>query len=374
MNKIGVSLLIGLFFALTLSACSIHIGHSHLVKSEDFFFHLQAPNKDARRNLRFNEDENAISTLPQGVKLTVRDTSHGEKRELTVFNPYDNIEFKYKLNNKERPYGESERQWFASIVPKILRQTGLNKEARILRINNKQGTSELINEIKLIESDSVRADYIAFSIANLSLNEKEKTELIMLATTIESDAELSGLLTAFFGTELTKNKKREVLKLARTIQSDYELSSLLQKAPESYFMQNDVQNSLFELTEFIQSDYELSRFFVLKAKSIVLDQETLPRIVSSLETIKSDYEMNRALKAISTNSAKNLSSQTLIALINLAQREIQSDYELSSFLQSIILVKELDSLLAEAIQLATLNMSSSYEKGQVLVLLTEKLI
>ena len=356
------NVLLVIFIAM-LSACSIHIGHRHMIYDDDFFFELKAPNKASRNALSFNDDETDIEVLPESISLVIGDLVLGQKRRLQIENVSGKVEYEYRVNGKVSAYNSDAQLWFASQVPRILRETGINKTERIQRIYQANGAVALINEIALIESDSSKGAYLLETIQTIKLESSELSALISLSSTIESDATLSAILQAAVDSATSEIDVNAVLQPAKTIESDASLSSLLGNLPSEQLGTHSVQKTFFNLAQTIESDSLLSDVFVKQVANMTVASESADAMLNSLNSIQSDYQMREAMTALAKSSNHE---RHLVDLVKLAQNEIHSDYELASLLLQIIDDNEISQELQEQVYTAANSIDSDYERSRVL--------
>ncbi|MGS2719795.1 hypothetical protein [Paraglaciecola aestuariivivens] len=331
---------------------------------------IQSPNGDSKSGIRFNQDESAIAVLPTKVKIELSDYSDGIKRKLTIYNPDDRTLYDYQIDGRSAPYDAVAQQWFATQIPKILRETGIDAKGRINRIFARYGAQGLFEEVSHIRSDHVRGIYLQTAINTLPLQESDLAQSISLMSSIDSDYQLRTLLQNVVDSHLSQERLIQLLEVSRNIQSDYELSTFLTHFPKRYLANDEIQIAFFNTSLSIQSDNEISKLFVEQVQNIKVSNNAFAAMLASLQTIQSDYEMHKALSALL--SSPNFTANKP-ALIELATQNIQSDHELSLVLIATINSADFTPELQSAIQNAALNMQSEHEKGKVLISLVEAL-
>jgi hypothetical protein len=363
--------LTSIFIIFTLSACSLHIGHRQIVKEDGFYLSIKAPNKNTKNQIRFSNDETALAVLPEEVEIEVSQTVQGTKRHLHVLNRDGQLAYIYRVGGKKTSFDASAEQWFANQIPRILRETGADYKQRVQRIYKNDDFEGIRQEIALIDNDTVKRDYLAFSMSSLVLSEDQSLQSIALANTIESDHELLQLLLEFLDSSLSDAAVLQLFEVSKSIQSDYELGTLLETISFDRLHTAELQKAFFDIGQFIQSDYELSQVFIKQAKNMNLFDAGFAASLSALSTIQSDFEMRKALSEMVMLTQSN---QYTVELIRLASQNIQLDYELSAFLIDTIDTKDITDSLQLSIREAIIQIDSEYEKGKVLIRLNQKLM
>ena len=366
-----VAKLTSIFIIFTLSACSLHIGHRHIVSKDGFYLSIKAPNKKTKNKIRFSNDETALAVLPEEVEIEVSQSVQGTKRHIHALNRGGQVAYTYRIDGKKISFDASAEQWFANQIPRILRETGVDYKQRAQRIYQNDGFEGIRQEIALIDNDTVKRDYLAFSMNSLLLSDDQRLQTIALANTIESDHELLQLLQEFLDSSLSEAAVLQLFDVSKSIQSDYELGTLLETINFDRLHNAELQKAFFDISQLIQSDYELSQVFIKQAKNMNLFDEALAASLSALSSIQSDFEMQKALSEMVMLTQSN---QYTVELIRLASHNIQSDYELSAFLIDTIDTKDITDLLQLSIREAIIQIDSEYEKGKVLIRLNQKLM
>ncbi|WP_139141982.1 hypothetical protein [Alteromonas lipolytica] len=360
-----------IFAILSLSACSVHLGYRQVVMNDGFYINIKAESSEARNRILFNDEETALVSMPSQSALEISDSSLGIDRSLVISRDEGEITYTYSLNDRQAPFDEDARQWFASQVPQILRQTGLNARERSQRIYAQSGVNGLLAETEQIDSDSVKAEYLELALTTTLRSEEEKAVFLNESTLVSSDYERRKLLTEVIHHNASPAITAAALKAAAEISSDYELSELLIDVPANTLCSPDVQSEFFIASQSVESDYELSQVFIKRGSTIKLHPGNEALFLRSLESIDSDYEMKQALIALLDMPG---SSKQLPALIAVAAKHIDSDYELATMLLAVLDQQALSKTTLDAVRRAATTLDSDHEKGRVLIRLNDVLL
>ncbi len=113
-------------FGVLLSACVTLPGHRFIIDETDYFLHIEAPSKQQRSLIRFNQEQTALTHLPENVWIVFRVTDSQGKHRLRIVNKANVITYQYTINGKQVTFGESQNLWFAQYIPRIIDESGAN--------------------------------------------------------------------------------------------------------------------------------------------------------------------------------------------------------------------------------------------------------
>ncbi|MBV1911913.1 MAG: M56 family metallopeptidase [Kangiellaceae bacterium] len=350
--------------------------------------------------IEFNDAETAIVKFPADsyLDISIEERGEDEQRILIERDGNDDVEYTYYLDGDKRPFDSEAKEWFASALPTIFRQTGLNAKERVARIKKNGGDQAVLEEVTFIKSDFVQGVYMKELFAISQLSEDDFSEAMTLTENIQSDFEISNVLSEAVSTQSLSNEKwAQLFKSSMTIQSDFELSGLLKKTVSHLSNEGKVQDYFFEAADSIQSDFEMKNLFAHFLSNQKVDDEFLLKMFRAAEEIQSDFELASLLQLSNQQSvstqvlfdayiklAKSISSDfemrrafesiisdgmsdaQLIDIIDTASDHISSDFELASVLTSVIDASSSTDSVREALYHAADNISSSYESNRVL--------
>lgn len=351
-----------------------------------------------RGKIIFTDDETDVKYISPGGFLKFSKRSFGNKRIIILEGESNNgINREYREGSKELPFEPDGRKWMASVLPEIIRTTGIGAEERAKKFYANGGIDALLKEIDMLPTNYVRRIYYdaSFKIPALKTNDMEVL-VSDAGENITSSYELSQILTnnseaigkddqtvaaamnvakdigssyeqsKIFKHYLTKvnlnaSNKALIINHVREIGSSYEQSRVLQAVIEADLTKENI-NLVFNEVEHINSSYEQSKILqLLISKQPVADLD-LNKLLETVDKISSSYEQAKVLTQL-INAAQLNSSQIII--VAKGAKLISSSNEQSKLLQSIIKEQTLDEASINAILETTYDIGSSYEQSQV---------
>jgi beta-lactamase regulating signal transducer with metallopeptidase domain len=288
---------------------------------------------DVYNTVEFNEAETDVVRLGKGARLELVEERLGVKREIKIYGKDGIIQRRYKVDGDERPLDAEGRAWLATTLPKLMRETGVNAEARSERILAKGGVPALLEEITLIQSDSARATYLGLLFANGKLDDSQM---------------------------------QRALSLAQDISSDYELRRALQQGLSQQALSPPRQAQLLGLAAQIGSDFERAELLISMAERVPADAALLPAWRDAVDDISSDFERRRVLEAVLASGRG--SSVAALLVLELAQ-DISSDFELRQVLEKAARATRGDTAVLAAFVQCSREIGSDFERREALVAL-----
>jgi len=123
LNKFRITIFV--LLCISLSACITLPGHRQTIDEGDFYLHITAPNKAIKSLIRFNTEKTDIAYIPSKAKMELVVADDQGRHDLKIKSSKGTIVYKYRLNGRRKQFGTEQREWFASLVPKIISKTGL---------------------------------------------------------------------------------------------------------------------------------------------------------------------------------------------------------------------------------------------------------
>ncbi len=349
--------------------------------------------------MKLSEDESEILEFPEDSYLSYSIKKRGQDEiKIKIERDDDEVEYKYYVDGDKTEYDQKAKKWFATVLPELLRRTGLNAKERVARFKQRGGDQAVLEEIKLIQTDYVTGLYMKELLNISQLSSADLNQLISQAESIESDFELANVLKAVISSQsLDDESWQQLFSASQTIQSDFELANLLKKSVNKLSNNDEAQALFFEAASSIQSDFEMRNLFAEFLDNQTVDKAFLGRMLKAAEEIQSDFELASLLqkadknlladpklfddylevsksissdfemrRAFSELVSKELSTQQLVSLIKVATDEISSDFELASLLSRMAEQADGDKVLVEALYEASDEISSDSEQIRVL--------
>lgn len=319
---------------------------------------------DVYNTVEFNDAETDVVRLGKGARLELVEDRLGVKREIKIYGKDGIIQRRYTVDGDERPLDADGRAWLATTLPKLMRDTGINADARSTRILAKGGVPALLDEIALIQSDSARATYLGLLFSKAKLDDAQQQRALQLATDINSDFELRRALQEGLARQtLSPARQAQLLALATQVGSDFERAELLISFADALPVQDALAPAWREAVDGIGSDFERRR--VLEA---LLDagrgSASAGLLVLDLaEGIGSDFELRQVLDKAAAHT--RLGPAVLAAFVQ-RSRDIGSDFERREALVALLKAGPVDAAVASATLDAVPGIGSDFEATEVL--------
>jgi predicted RNA-binding protein with EMAP domain len=355
-----------------------------------------------RGKIIFTDDETDVKYISPGGFLRFSKRSFGNKR--TIFLEGEDqgvITREYREGSKKLPFDPEGRKWMASVLPDIIRTTGIGAEERVKKFYKEGGIDAVIAEISMLPTNYVQSKYYTAALElpnlsaneqirlikdagqkigssyelskilvangkNISKNEKAVAAAIEVAGEISSSYEQSKVYKHYLTkTDISADNKTMVIKGVREISSSYEKSKVLLSALQDDLNKENIDLVIDEV-QHVNSSYEQSKVLQYLIKNQSTEELELDNILKAISEISSSYEQGKVLRQLV--GGKELSTKQVVTVTKAASY-INSDYEQSKFLQSILSEQELDEEALNAILSMTNEVNSSYEKSKILQLI-----
>jgi bla regulator protein blaR1 len=417
-STVGLCLTFSLLVLIVLPGCSVSMLHadekgnfsqnSYSTKTGTRSFNSHSNHDGIKTrtkakltgDMKLSEDETEILEFPEDSYLSysVKQPGQDEIKIKIERDGDDNVEYKYYVDGDKKEFDQKAKNWLASVLPELLRRTGLNVKERVARFKKRGGDQAVLEEIELIQTDYVTGLYMKELLSISQLSSTDLGKLISLSESIESDFELANVLKVVISSQsLGDEGWQQLFAASQTIQSDFELANLLKKSVNHLSNSDDAQVLFFKAASSIQSDFEMRSLFETFLDNQTVNKAFLGRMLAAAESIQSDFELASLLlladenlladpalfdsylelsKSISSDFEmrrafsklinKNLTTQQLVSLVQVAADEISSDFELSSLLSKVADQANGDKVLIDALYEASEEISSDSEQIRVL--------
>jgi len=301
-----------------------------------------------RGKVWFTDDDRDVQQLEPGGRLMIEErVRYGPERMLIITAAANgSLERTYIVDGKTQPFDGAGQAWLSSLLPEIIRETGVGAVERVRRIHAKHGVSGVLDEIDLIRSSSNRRLYLTTLMNEARLNPSEAVRALRAAGKISSSSEKAGVLIAAADklpmsdasvrgayveaarsisssselrralTRLLEDGSlddavlRDALAVAGSISSTSEKASILVLAAQRHKFDDDrLRTAFFNAAESISSSSEKRRVLVALLRAQGTDKEIVRGVVQSARTISSDSEKTAVLMEVSALQIKDTSRQ-----------------------------------------------------------------
>jgi len=355
-------------------------------------------NIEFRGDIEFNDDESDVAKLSPGGFIKFSKRSFGTKRTVIIeADAKGQINREYYEGRQEVAFEPEGRKWLASVLPDIIRTTGIGAEGRVKKFYKKGGIETVLNEISKISSNYIKGIYYDVALSISGLTDKEIVDITTSAgNEITSNYELGQVLlrnqdiflrsetsiqamikaTGKIGSnydkanvyktalkhELSPSSKKMIIKGVSNISSNYEKSGVLIQLLSQDLSVENVELVLDEV-DHISSSYEQSKVLQYMINKQDIKELDMSELLTTVGEIGSDYEKGKVFNSI---ISKTELTPEQIALIARNSEQISSDYEQAKLLGSLMSKQKLDSKGIDEIIRMTRSLSSSYDQSKIL--------
>lgn len=281
-----------------------------------------------------NDTDTDIATLsPDGyVKVSDGAWLRGRSVEFSA-DARGNITRRFRVGSTERPFEPEGREWLARILPRFIRQSGLNAKERVARFLSGGGIDAVLAEIARIDGSYGKRLYFSQLLRQAPLDAGGARRVLEQAgREIDSDYELATLLIDVTGRLVLDAAARQAyFAAAKGIDSDYEMRRVYTAALDRGGMTVPLVVSLLEGARELDSDYEAATLLIDVVRRQRIDGALRTPFFGALTTIGSAYEKARVLQALLRRG--DVAEDTLVAAID-ETLSIASDHEASQVLMA----------------------------------------
>ena len=96
-------------------------------------------------HIDFNDDESKIINFPQDSSFDLTIVENGVKRRILIKSDDSNPSYTYYLNGDINDFDKNAQNWFASVIPEVLRTTDINANKLVERISRAKGSEAYFN-------------------------------------------------------------------------------------------------------------------------------------------------------------------------------------------------------------------------------------
>jgi hypothetical protein len=282
-------------------------------------------------------DGSGVTGLSRRGSLDLALTRDGTDRRVVYTSTDGPIERQYFLDGEEQPWGPEAERFETDVMPIVLRETVLNVEERVAWLIDNRGQSGLLDEIELIDSDFAQRVYSIEYAKTATIAPADFDRLMRIAKdNLSSDFELRLTLTEVYNQEQPSGEQLVALLAAATS---------------------------------LDSDFEARLLLMHVVAQMPNTPEAATAYLDVLATIDSDFEMRLALSPLVTRA--DLADDLIARSIEVAGREINSDFELRILLATAASRVGTSDALAGAYTVAAASINSDFEHRLALTMLAD---
>lgn len=324
----------------------------------------------ATSKVTFNADETDIVAIDGDGTVSLEEEAGGVKHRVEYANGGSGIVKRYWRDGAERPIDADAKQWLSTIIPRMMREAGIDAVARVDRFYKAGGAQAVLAEVTQMGSDHARGLYLRMLLGNYKLDTDAVDDALKLTATIDSDYERRNVLsTALAKQKLDNAGLAALLKISATIGSSYERAEVLSDAVTQIAPHADLRRVWLKAALAMDSDYERRR--ALTAMIDAYDgADMLVEIVTAAGALDSDYEKREILR---TAASRTRDPEGLAVPYAQTCKSLSSDYEQREALMALVRTGQLQRAGTLAVLDAVDAIGSDYERRTVMVALAKKM-
>ena len=318
--------------------------------------------------IEFTDDDTNVKTLAPGGFFEIEQSRgwfswRGPTRFSARAASDATISRTFAIDGKTASEDEG-RRWLKTILPTLIRHTGIGAKARVARILRQSGPDGVLREIEQISGSWAKGVYFQQLFEQARLDTPTLARALDRAgRDIESDFELRMTLQHAAGrVTLDSTAGTAYANAARSIDSDFEQRHALGSAFLQPGLSPDVAGALLKVAATgIDSDFELAELLIHVPPTTIAG--VMGPYFEAVHTIGSDFERRRVLTTVAGRPGL---IDADIAAIARSVQDMGSDFERAETLLAVITHQRLSSAARDAVLAAARGIGSDHERGRVL--------
>ena len=180
--------------------------------------------------IKYSANEDDIIEMSPGSHATFRQRTASDDRELSVTPGRDGaLQRVYRFNGSNAEYDENARRWFATYLPSVLMETGINVGPRVAKWRAQGGVNNVLTHLATMSSSGAKRSHYEALLDGDKLNADELDRVMKSASdNISSSGDLRAILTrAAPGIRITKQSATSFEKAVNSIASSGDKAAVL---------------------------------------------------------------------------------------------------------------------------------------------------
>jgi hypothetical protein len=291
---------------------------------------------ETRGNIELTDTDLDIKSMSADGYLEVTKTVFGSRRSIVITPQGNGLKREYYEGRSLVAFEPDGRKWLSEVLPELVRSTTIGAESRVNRFYRQGGANSVVNEIKRLESDHVKAHY-----ANLLMNlNVPVSDYGMVASGVAS-----------------------------TIDSDHYLTEFLKGSMEKFLQNKTSTEALFSATQKMDSDHYKTEVIREALISAPASLESVKIILLATSRMDSDHYKTEVLKTL---LKQNNLTESIIAEMIATTKSIESDHYRSVVLNKALDKKGLSTASYQKAVESVSEISSDHYKSEVLTNLLQE--
>ncbi len=317
----------------------------------------------------FNATEDDLASLSRSGYVEL--TADGHTRRVDFEHGDNGITRAFSVDGTSQPFEPEGRKFMAYILPTLLRETAIDVDARVARIEKRGGKDALVAEIAVIKGDYARRMYVVAAAARGTFDAGQLDRLIAAIGQGTGDYERREALTALIEKQpLGPTHKAAILATLVDFHGDYERREVLTALTPTLALDESSIAAWAKAVGAFHSDYEARQSIEALSKRRELPAAAVAAAIKACTDLHSDYESRTALSGLARHVGK--SPELAIAYAK-ATATIHSDYEQREAITELLKSAEPDASGYHALLDAADNIKSDYECGTLLQAIAKRM-
>ena len=279
----------------------------------------------------FNDDLTDVESLSPGGWLKIRDRSGLVPRTVEITSTGGTLKHEYFVGGLSRGWNEDGRRFLATMVPILVRRSGMGAESRVKSIFARKGVAGVLEEVDLLGSDYARRLYLETLIDVAHLDSTSVTPVLQRA--------------------------------ADNIRSDYDRRQVLQRVASRIRLDQRGVSAYVHTIAAMRSDYDKRESLnALTRSGVSLDGNIA---FEALAGMKSSYDKRMVFMEIIERGG-SLTTDSKRALLR-SVAEPQSDYDRRQVLTAYVKKFGIEPSVRDSFFSAVDSMRSDYDRAETLL-------
>jgi hypothetical protein len=303
---------------------------------------------ETRGKMEVTDDDRDIKSMSPDGYLEITKTVFGSKRKIVISPVSSGLKKEYYEGRTPVAWEPEGRKWLSEILPEIVRSTTIAAESRVNRFYRNGGVNAVLDEIRAIESDFVRAHY-----ANLLVNVNQPSQnlpiiIAEVSDIMDSDHYLAEFLTKNLKVFMpTKEAVKAVFVATGKMDSDHYRTEVIK---ETLYLGPTSQENVaaaMEATNKMESDHYKTEVLTSLLRQNNLTDAMIAEMISTTKGMESDHYRTVVLtKALSKPGLTSTSFQRVLESVKMMDSDHYKTEVLTSLLGNTISADVQSQLIA----------------------------
>ncbi len=316
--------------------------------------------------IEFNDDLTDVVSMADDSYFEIEQRKRGRRYRVEIdVNRDGELERSFFVRGRREEWNEEAQEFMEEVLPEALLNMGVNADARMQKIYERDGLDGALREINRLDGDHARSAYYRALMGTEGLSDKERSQVLEeAARDIESDFERAQLLVNGMDQFMENDHMRtSLLEAVDQIDSDFERRRVLSSALNHDDLKGEHLLLLLESINDIDSDFERTQILTQIDPDLLDSEPLLDAYFLSVEQIDSDFETARALSELLSEHGDR---PGMLARILDTMRSVDSDFESARILTGAAGYFVDDDELRELYFNAVDDLDSDFERARVL--------